>query len=59
MTKEEKKKQAADELIACLERLDGKLDRWLENTAKCLVEDFGKEKTVEMFPGLKEYVEKL
>lgn len=59
MTKEEKKKQAADELIACLERLDSKLDKWLENTVKLLVEDHGKEETLRMFPNLKEYVEKL
>ena len=59
MTKEEKKKQATDELIACMERLDSKLDRWLENTVKLLVEDFDKEETLKMFPNLKEYVDKL
>lgn len=54
-----KDKNLEDDLIKCMERLDGKLDAWLRNAAKCLVEDFGKEKTVEMFPELKEYVEKL
>ena len=59
MPKEETKKQAIDELIACCERLDSKLDRWIENTVKLLVEDFGKEKTLKMFPEVKEYVERL
>ena len=58
MTKEENKKQAIDELIACCERLDSKLDKWLERNVKLLVEDFGKEEILRMFPDLKEYVEK-
>lgn len=54
---EDKKKQATDELIACMERLDNKLDAWLRNAAKCLVEDFGEEKTLKMFPELAEYIQ--
>ena len=53
------KEQAADELIACCERLNSKLDNWLTNAAKCLVEDYGKEKTLKMFPELKEYIERV
>ena len=44
-------------LIKCMEKLDSKLDKWLENAAKCLVEDFGKEKALEMFPELEEYLQ--
>lgn len=58
MSKETKKKELADELIACCERLDSKLDNWLANAAKGLVEDLGKEETLKMFPELKEYVDR-
>lgn len=50
-------KNSEDKLIKCMERLDGKLDAWLRNAAKCLVEDFGKEKTLKMFPELAEYIQ--
>ena len=41
-----------DSLIECMEKLDNKLDAWLRNAAKNLVEDFGKEKVLKMFPEL-------
>lgn len=55
--KDKEKEQPTDELISCLERLDNKLDAWLRNAAKVLVEDYGKEKTLKMFPELEEYLQ--
>ena len=49
-------KNIEDKLIKCMENLDSKLDAWLRNAAKNLVEDFGKEKTLKMFPELEEYI---
>lgn len=52
-----KDKNSEDRLIKSIEKLDNTLDAWLRNAAKCLVEDFGKEKTLKMFPELEEYIQ--
>lgn len=50
-------KDVEDKLIKSIEKLDNTLDTWLRNAAKTLVEDFGKEKTLKMFPELGEYIQ--
>ena len=52
-----KDKNLEDNVINCLENLDNTLDAWLRNAAKGLVEEFGKEKTLKMFPELEEYIQ--